>query len=143
MSAVAAQKKKKLCCFGKHILIEIPFFDQLKRLNEVLFMLQNQGYFPILAHPERYAALETTAAVEDLKHKGAKMQLNALSLVGYYGAEVQKKASLWLKKGLFDLIGTDAHNPYQLNKLRDLHLSKKELQAWEKIGAEQAALIGL
>ena len=142
MRAVAAQEKQ-LCCFGKHILIEIPFFDQLKRLNEVLFLLQNQGYFPILAHPERYVALETTAAVEDLKHKGAKMQLNALSLVGYYGAEVQKKASLWLKKGLFDLIGTDAHNPYQLNKLRDLHLSKKELQAWEKIGAEQAALIGL
>ena len=68
MSAVAAQKKKKLCCFGKHILIEIPFFDQLKRLNEVLFMLHNKGYSPILAHPERCTALKNIAAVEDLKH---------------------------------------------------------------------------
>ena len=133
-------KKQQLCCFGSHILIEIPFFDQLKRLNEALFLLQDQGYLPILAHPERYAVLQTIEAVETLKRKGAKMQLNALSIIGYYGPEVQKKASLCLKKGLFDFIGTDAHNPHQLNKLKDIYLSKKEHMAWCKICEQQVGL---
>ena len=134
-------KKPLLKCFGSYILIEIPFFGQLNRLSEALFLLQNQGYYPILAHPERYAVLQTTEAVESLKQRGAKMQLNALSLVGYYGLEVQKKASLWLKKGLFDFIGTDAHNLHQLYKLKSIRLNKKERLAWDKICKSQVELI--
>ncbi|MDB2322252.1 histidinol phosphatase [Flavobacteriaceae bacterium] len=134
-------KKPLLKCFGNYILIEIPFFDQLNRLNEALFSLQNQGYYPILAHPERYAVLQRTEAVEDLKQRGAKMQLNALSLMGYYGLEVQKKASLWLSKGLFDFIGTDAHNLHQLYKLKSIRLNKKEHLAWDKICKSQVELI--
>ena len=142
MAEVSAQTPL-LTCFDRHILIEIPFFDQLKRLNEALFSLQNQGYAPILAHPERYAALQSIEEVEALKQKGAKMQLNALSLLGFYGPEAQKKGSLWLKKGLFDLIGTDAHNPYQLKKLQELHLNKKELFFWEELCDKQMELISL
>lgn len=142
MAEVKAQTPL-LTCFDRHILIEIPFFDQLKRLNEALFSLQNQGYAPILAHPERYAALQSIEEVEALKLKGAKMQLNALSLLGFYGPEAQKKGSLWLKKGLFDLIGTDAHNPYQLKKLQELYLNKKELFFWEELCEKQMELISL
>ena len=130
-----------LNCFDEHVLIEIPFFGQLKRLNEALFILLNKGHLPILAHPERYTALQTIKEVEYLKHKGAQMQLNALSLIGFYGPEVQKKASLWLQKGLYDLIGTDAHNPLQLRKLKEIHLSKKEHTAWNQICEKQIALI--
>ena len=70
------------------------------------------------------------------------MQLNALSLLGFYGPEAQKKGSLWLKKGLFDLVATDAHNPYQLKKLQELHLTKKELFFWEELFEKQNELIG-
>jgi len=129
-----------LTCFDNYLLIEIPFFGDLKRLNEVLFNLLNKGYLPILAHPERYTALQTTKQVEDLRHKGAIMQLNALSLIGFYGKEVQKKASLWLQRGLYDVIGTDAHNPYQLTKLKEIRLSKKEHTAWSEICEKQVTL---
>ena len=130
-----------LNCFDEYLLIEIPFFGELKRLNEALFALQNKGHLPILAHPERYAALQTIKEVETLKHKGTEMQLNALSLIGFYGPEVQKKASLWLQKGVYDFIGTDAHNPLQLRKLKEIHLSKKEHAAWNRICEKQVALI--
>ena len=130
-----------LNCFDEYLLIEIPFFGELKRLNEALFALQNKGHIPILAHPERYAALQTIKEVEALKHKGTQMQLNALSLIGFYGPEVQKKASLWLQKGLYDFVGTDAHNPLQLRKLNEIHLSKKEHAAWNQICEKQVALI--
>ena len=69
------------------------------------------------------------------------MQLNALSLIGYYGKDVQKKASLWLKKGVYDYIGTDAHNQYQLKKLNELYLEKKEYTAWQKVSEKQVELI--
>ena len=134
------KKKSLLKCFNEHILIEIPFFGQLKNLNEALFNLQNQGYLPILAHPERYQALEKIDSILELKQKGAKMQLNALSLMGYYGPVVKKKASSWLKKGIYDYIGTDAHNQHQLNKLKDLSLDKKEFLEWNKISKKQSEL---
>ncbi len=130
-----------LNCFDEYVLIEIPFFGELKRLNEALFALQNKGHLPILAHPERYAALQTIKEVEALKYKGTQMQLNALSLIGFYGPEVQKKASLWLQKGLYDVIGTDAHNPHQLSKLKEIYLSKKEHSAWNRICEKQIAMI--
>ena len=130
-----------LTCFNEHVLIEIPFFGDLKRLNEAIFVLLNKGYLPILAHPERYTALQTTKQVEDLKQKGTLIQLNALSIIGFYGREVQKKASLWLQKGLYDFIGTDAHNPYQLTKLKEINLSKKEHTAWDQICEKQVMLI--
>ena len=129
-----------LTCFENYVLIEIPFFGDLKRLNEALFSLLNKGYLPILAHPERYTALKTRKEVEDLRRKGAIMQLNALSLIGFYGIEAQKKASIWLQKGLYDIIGTDAHNPFQLTKLKEIHLSKKELNAWNQICEKQVTL---
>ena len=130
-----------LNCFDEFLLIEIPFFGELKRLNEALFALQNQGHLPILAHPERYTALQTIKEVEALKYKGTQMQLNALSLIGFYGTDVQKKASLWLQKGLYDFIGTDAHNTLQLKKLKEIYLSKKEHAAWNLICEKQTVLI--
>ena len=59
-------------------------------------MLLNQSYQPILAHPERYATIKTLDQIKTLKQKGARMQLNALSLVGYYGKDVQEKSLDWL-----------------------------------------------
>ena len=132
-----------LNCFNEYVLIEIPFFGRLKRLNEAIFALQNKGHIPILAHPERYTALQTIKDAEDLKHKGTQMQLNALSLTGFYGPEVQKKASLWLQKGLYDLIGTDAHNAYQLTKLKEIYLNTKENTAWNQICEKQLSLLNI
>ena len=130
-----------LTCFNEHVLIEIPFLGDLKRLNEAIFVLLNKGYLPILAHPERYTALHTIKDVQDLKFKGVQMQLNALSLTGFYGSEIQKKSFLWLQKGLYNFIGTDAHNSYQLNKLNEINLSKKEYNAWNQICEKQVMLI--
>ena len=127
-----------LCCFDRHVLIEIPFIGRLKILEEALFAMQNAGYTAILAHPERYAAIHKTADLENLKIRGAKMQLNALSLNGYYGPEARKKASEWLVKDQYEFVGTDAHNEQQLLKLKSLQLNKKQRAAWRKVCERQA-----
>ena len=127
-----------LCCFDRHVLIEIPFIGKLKILEEALFTMQNAGYTAIIAHPERYAAIHKTADLENLKIRGAKMQLNALSLKGYYGPEARKKASEWLVKDQYEFVGTDAHNEQQLLKLKSLQLNKKQLASWRKVCERQA-----
>ena len=128
-----SSQKKLLKCFGDYILVEIPFFGSLEILNQALFALQTEGYIPILAHPERYNSLKTLEEVKKIKRKGAMLQLNALSIEGFYGKETQKKARLWLTNGLYDFVCTDAHNVNQLKKLQEIKLSKKELKAWKTV----------
>ena len=65
------------------------------------------------------------------------MQLNALSLVGFYSKESKKKAKLFLKSGLYDSVCTDAHNVFQLKKLEEIKLNNKELNAWWLICEKQ------
>jgi protein-tyrosine phosphatase len=134
------KKNELLTCFKNYVLIEIPFFGQLKLLEEALFKLQNMGYVPILAHPERYTAIESSKKIKELKSRGAKMQLNALSLIGFYGKEVKEKSFKFLRSKLYDLICTDAHNPYQLKKLEEIYLKKKEIIIWNEICKKQVEI---
>ena len=124
---------KLLAFFNENVLIEIPFFAELNLLEETLFLLLNRSYQPILAHPERYVTIKTLDQVKTLKQKGAKMQLNALSLAGYYGKDIQQKALDWLEKDVFDFVCTDAHNPFQLKQLQKLQFSRKKLKSWDRL----------
>lgn len=135
------KKNELLTCFKNHVLIEIPFFGELKLLEEALFKLQNMGYIPILAHPERYTAIESSSKIQELKSRGAKMQLNALSLIGFYGKEVKEKSFKFFRSQLYDLICTDAHNPYQLKKLKEVYLKKKDVAIWNEICKKQIEII--
>ena len=127
------KKKKFLTCFGNHVLVEMPFFGEINILNKVLFLLQTEGYCPVLAHPERYAFAQNEGDIKKIKKTGVKMQLNALSLIGFYSKESENKAKLFLKNGLYDSVCTDAHNVSQLKKLQEIKLNKKELNAWELV----------
>ena len=86
------KKKKFLTCFGNHVLVEMPFFGELEVLNQTLFLLQTGGYLPILAHPERYTFIQTVDDVKKIKRNGAKIQLNALSLIGFYSKDCKRNS---------------------------------------------------
>lgn len=86
-------KAKDLLTFGdNYVLFELPFVAEPHSLSEVIFELQMAGYKPVLAHPERYMYWfkEFEEKIEDLKNKGALLQLNLLSLTGHYSPEVKK-----------------------------------------------------
>ena len=114
-------------------MLEIHFFGGTQLLEQACFELFQKGISPILAHPERYQQLETVDQFQALKQKGFYLQLNALSLLGHYGPQVQQKAQLLLKSRLYDLVATDAHHPNHLKNLQRLSLSKKQGLMWEAI----------
>ena len=125
--------EKLLTFLNQNVLIEIPFFSDLNILEKALFKLLNQSYQPVLAHPERYIKLNTLDKVKTMKQKGAKMQLNALSLMGFYGKEIKQKSLDWLEKDVYDFVCTDTHNPFQLQLLQKLYLSRKKLKVWDRL----------
>ncbi len=75
-----------------------------------------QGLIPLIAHPERYPTFQRYPAIaQELRDMGAHMQVNADSLAGYLGEEIQEFAKSLLLDGTAELIATDAHDPQYRN----------------------------
>lgn len=93
---------------GKHLLVETSYFNPPYGLNNILLRIKSKGYFPILAHPERYAYMDKKD-YEDLKRLNVAFQLNLPSLVGAYGADAKRKAKWLLENRYYQYSGTDIH----------------------------------
>ena len=123
--------KKQLLTFGnRYLLFETNAVSEPLQLKEMIFSATTQGYKLILAHPERYQYMNLDKA-EDLKHRGVLLQVNLLSLIGYYGPPIQKMAERLLEKGWVDLLGTDCHNMDHvmiLKKVQQTKLYRKALE---------------
>lgn len=101
------------------VLVEISFVQPPMDLDRRLFDLQMAGYKPVLAHPERYNYWhDDRAQWQGLKERGILLQLNLLSLIGYYGRSVAETARYLVKEGLVDLVGTDCHHERHVSALK-------------------------
>jgi tyrosine-protein phosphatase YwqE len=119
----AVHKKEPLLCFGekKCVLIEMSYLAPSPYLEECVFQLIVEGYQPILAHPERYNYYhKQPEKYKFWKEKGCWLQLNALSLTGYYGKNVKQAAEKLLSEQLIDLLGSDLHHTQHLYALQYL-----------------------
>lgn len=116
-------EKQLLALVKNYILVEMSYLQKPTHLKNTLFKTGLAGYQLILAHPERYVFFNKREQFEDLKNRGCLFQLNALSLSDHYGEEVQKKAELLLKLGLYDYIGTDCHAMRHIDKLEKLEFN--------------------
>jgi tyrosine-protein phosphatase YwqE len=82
-------------------------------------------YQPIIAHPERYIYLVNNKDFyEELKDIGCLFQLNTLSLTNHYGKSVHELAQYLIKKGYYDLVGTDLHHFRHLDALSNPALAQ-------------------
>ena len=90
-----------------YVLIEFPVYIEFSYIMRAVQDLQNAGYWPILAHIERYLALKSQQNIAELSDLGALMQVNASTLIG--GGKMPRFLFKCMKQGLIDLIATDAH----------------------------------
>nr|WP_295923749.1 CpsB/CapC family capsule biosynthesis tyrosine phosphatase [uncultured Dyadobacter sp.] len=103
---------------ARFVLIEMSFVSVSPNLEDVIFALITKGYQPILAHPERYTYLINQKSIfARLTSLGCLMQVNILSLVGYYGKAVQSWAFFLIKANLVSFLGTDLHHKHHLELL--------------------------
>ncbi len=94
-----------------YFLIEPLFQREQESLLTSLESLLVQGKKLILAHPERVDGFQQRPELlRGLVEKGLRIQVNAGSLLGYFGEKSKETAeSLWQEKCLH-IIASDAHN---------------------------------
>jgi protein-tyrosine phosphatase len=121
-----------LCLPGRHLLIEMSYILETKNIDQYIFDLRTRGFAPILAHPERYVYYHKDfQRYKHLKTLGCFLQLNLLSLTGYYGKEIKDIAKKLLKENLIDFVGTDLHHDKHLEALS--HFANSG-DAWKTLG---------
>ena len=124
VSGLLKKKEPLLAISGNMILVEFSMISPSFGIKEILFEMQMQGYTPVIAHPERYVYLEGNKDFfEELKTTGCLLQLNLLSLTGYYGKNVFDFSQYLIKKEYYDLIGTDLHNSHHLESLQNSRIN--------------------
>lgn len=127
------QPERLLTVHKNYILTEQSFASPTENLHQIAFEIVTMGYKPIMAHPERYHFYhQNYDAYQKLKDMGFLLQVNLLSLVGYYGKPVCKAAKYLLANNLADLVGSDMHHERHLDALQDL----KNLQIFEEFAGK-------
>jgi protein-tyrosine phosphatase len=95
---------------SRYVLVEVPYQPWPPYADETLFSLQVAGYVPILAHPERYTAIQSDPnKMYTLAERGILGQVTAAALTGDHGSTIKKCADTLLRHGLVQFIATDAH----------------------------------
>lgn len=128
-----SEKKDLLPIKGNKVLVEMSYLRKPVFADSQIFDLQQRGFEPILAHPERYPYLTDMAKVVRFKEQGCYLQLNLLSLGNYYGPQAAKQAFNLLLNGKYDFMGTDAHIPGHLEALKQIKISKKFLPYFQML----------
>jgi len=107
------------------VLVETAFMNEPANLREILFKMRLKGYKPVLAHPERYMFLQNRKEkLEELFDSGIYLQINTMSLGGYYGLPALKLAEWMIEQGFVHFLGSDCHRVKHLEPLTKAYQSK-------------------
>ena len=114
-------KKERLLTINENLLLtELPYSVPATNVEETVFAIITGGYKPILAHPERYFYYHKNySEYHKLKELGFSLQVNLLSITGYYGTAVAKAAKYIFDNDLADFVGTDMHHVRHLDAFQN------------------------
>jgi len=115
-----------LLTFGNnYLLFEVSYMNPPDNLNHIIFKMKNQGYKPLLAHPERYNFWHRNFEMyESFIDKGVLLQLNINSLTGYYSIPTKRIAEQMIEKNMISFVGSDCHHTGHINLLREVVYEK-------------------
>ncbi len=98
-----------------YVLFELPMNSKPLFAKDVVYKLIQNGYKPIIAHPERYSYVkEDIQFARELKDMGALFQSNYGSVIGMYGSTAKKTLKKLLKEDLISFLGSDVHTVGQI-----------------------------
>ncbi|WP_293304196.1 tyrosine-protein phosphatase [Pedobacter sp. UBA5917] len=105
-------RQKEVLTFGEnYLLFELSYINPPQNLIDFIKTMQDAGYKPVLAHPERYpyyySAFEN---YYQIRETGCLLQLNSIALTGYYGSGAKKIAEEMVDNHIVDFLGSDMHH---------------------------------
>jgi protein-tyrosine phosphatase len=103
---------------GRHVLTDYWGDRWPAYTDQTLAWLSEQGYQPILAHPERMNLddQELEVVLAAMKQNGVWLQGNLKCIAGHEGSRPQQRMQRWLAEGRYHLVATDMHRPRDLGQ---------------------------
>ncbi len=96
---------------SKFLLTEFPGDYPATEFTSMLDGILKEGYVPLIAHPERYAAVvEQPKIVGPWLDMGCHLQLTGGSISGFFGRQVRYTAEYLLKNDMVCCVASDAHD---------------------------------
>lgn len=120
-------RQKQLPTIGntQYVLCEFYFNAEYEYMDDILEQIAAAGYRPVVAHPERYGAIQRDPwRIQRWFHRGYVIQVNKGSVLGAFGDGPREVARWILRQGFAHLLASDAHSP--LRRTTDM----SRLRAW-------------
>jgi protein-tyrosine phosphatase len=92
------------------VLMEVPFTGPADLVFALGDHVEAAGLRPVIAHPERTeSVLDDPGVAEDLAARGWTLQVNATSLSGRHGPEIEERAWSLVERELAGVVASDGH----------------------------------
>ena len=134
---------------GKHILIEMSYYERSREIRDTIFDLQMDGFKPVLAHPERYVFYQKVAdrkrGVRELQEffdAGCQLQLNVMSLTGAYGEPSMGIVHWLLDHDMYSFVGTDVHSRRQIDHFKDFQVTADQMNKVRQLARNNEQIFG-
>lgn len=122
----------------RYILAEYSFESEFEYLYKTCQEMINHGYFPVIAHAERYECLaKDIDHIAQLRRLGAWIQVNADSVLGMDGRNLKKVCKKMLKNEYVDVVASDSHGITH----RANHMQECKTYVEKKYGSKYAEQI--
>ncbi len=118
-------------CLGKsrYLLLELPFTPWSGQVVRDVQNISLRGIIPVLAHFERYVAIQSEQNLQRLLELDPLIQTNAESLLGFWKGAHSRRS---LAQGRVHLLGSDCHGidhrPFELGQAI-AYLEKRKMTA--------------
>lgn len=111
----------------RYILIELPLYNKINNVEDIIYELKLRGYLPIIAHPERYLYFQQNKQeLKKIYESGVYFQCNYGSVIGQYGKDAMNLVTYLLENNMVSFMGTDIHKP-DSNVLSNFDQIKKKI----------------
>lgn len=123
---------------SRYVLTEFYFDAGGPFMDSALEELRRCGYLPVVAHPERYAAVQRDAGLaRSWFERGIVLQVNKGSVLGAFGRRAEDAALRLLYRGMVHVIASDAHSP----EVRTTDLSGVRRWCLDHVGREYTQVL--
>ncbi|MCR5748153.1 MAG: capsular biosynthesis protein [Lachnospiraceae bacterium] len=118
-----------------YVLAEYGYETTYDFIRKSLNNLAAHGYSPVIAHAERYEVfIKKPQLLREMRDMGAKVQINADSVIGKEGFWTKQLCKKIIKEHLLDIVASDSHNMTD----RGNHMKECYLYIAKKFGEERA-----
>jgi protein-tyrosine phosphatase len=126
------------------VLMEVPFTGPADLFVRVAEHIEDEGFQVVVAHPERTeSVLSDPGLAGELASRGWLLQVNATSLIGRHGDEIEELGWRLLEEGTATIVASDGHRTTRPPYLDEAYAEAVDLLGERAVGLFDGSALGL